>query len=167
MSAQQPPSAAGQVPAAASGDADADADAAGLPVYDEALHRAAFQAKVQQRYDESLLVARQSLTSAEVELLISLVDGWHEKPAKQRGLEKKQVAETMDRKPGSIHALIKDMNVHHEPALPSVAGAAGPSEAPAQGRRVLYENYRKDGEVVRQVEVSLCIDVAFQQQLFQ
>ena len=60
----------------------------------------------------------------------------------------------MDRKPGSIHALIKDMNVHHEPALPSVAGAAGPSEAPAQGRRVLYENYKKDGEFVREVEVS-------------
>ena len=82
MSAQQPPSAAGQVPAAASGDADADADAAGLPVYDEALHRAAFQAKVQQRFDVSLMVERQSLTSAEVELLTSVVDGHSTRSAK-------------------------------------------------------------------------------------
>ena len=154
MSAQQPPSATGEAPAAASGDADGDADAAELPVYDEALHRAAFLAKVQQRYDDSLLVARQSLTSAEVDLLVSLVDGFHDKPAKQRGLEKREVADAMGRKPGSISALISEMSVHHEPALPSTAGAAGPSEAAAQGRRVLYENYRKDGAVVRQVEVS-------------
>ena len=105
MSAQQPPSATGEAPAAASGDADGDADAAELPVYDEALHRAAFLAKVQQRYDDSLLVARQSLTSAEVDLLVSLVDGFHDKPAKQRGLEKREVADAMGRKPGSISAL--------------------------------------------------------------
>ena len=119
------------------------------------MYKRQFQAKVQQKFDNSLMVSRQSLTSAEVELLISLVDGWHEKPAKQRGLEKKQVAETMDRKPGSIHALISEMSVRHEPALPTVAGAAGPSQAAAQGRRVLFENYKKDGEVVGQVtEVS-------------
>ena len=152
MSAQQPPSAAGGAPAAASGDAGGDADAAQVPVYDEALHREAFQAKVQKKFDDSLMVKRQSLTSAEVELLINLVDGWHDKPPKQRGAEKQQVAQAMGRSSGSIHALISDMNVHHEPALPSVAGAAGPSEAPAQGRRVLYENYKKDGEVVREVE---------------
>ena len=75
MSAQQPPSAAGEVPAAASGDADGDAAAAELPVYDEALHRAAFQAKVQQRFSETMLVERQSLTLAEVKLLTSIVDG--------------------------------------------------------------------------------------------
>ena len=155
MSAQQPPSAAGEAPAAASGDADGDADAAELPVYDEALHRAAFMAKVQQKFDDSMLVERQSLTLAEVELLTSVVDGWSQKPPKQRGIEKKQAAAFMDRKqPGSVYALIKALTVHHEPALPATAGAAGPSEAAALGRRVLYENYRKDGAVVRQVEVS-------------
>ena len=85
MSAQQPPSAAGGAPAAASGDAGGDADAAQAPVYDEALHREAFQAKVQEKFDNSRMVERQSLTSAEVELLINLVDGWHDKPPKQRG----------------------------------------------------------------------------------
>ena len=165
MSAQQPPSAAGVGAAAASGDADGDAAAAELPVYDEALHRAAFKAKWQQRFHDSLMVERQSLTLAEVELLTSVVDGWHQKPVKQRGLEKAQAATFMDRKPNSVYALIQALHVHHEPALPATAGAAGPSEAAAQGRRVLYENY-KDGEVVREVEVSLCIDVAFQQ-LFQ
>ena len=154
MSAQQPPSAAGGAPAAASGDAGGDADAAQVPVYDEALHREAFQAKVQKKFDDSLMVSRQSLTSAEVDLLISLVDGLHDKPAKQRGLEKKQVAEAMGRKPGAINALISEMSVRHEPALPTVAGAAGPSQAAAQGRRVLFENYKKDGEFVREVEVS-------------
>ena len=88
MSAQQPPSAAGGAPAAASGDAGGDVDAAQAPVYDEALHREAFQAKVQEKFDNSRMVERQSLTSAEVELLTSVVDGWHEKPPKQLGLEK-------------------------------------------------------------------------------
>ena len=154
MSAQRPPSAAGVGAAAASGDADGDAAAAELPVYDEALHRAAFKAKVQQRFDDSLLVERQSLTSAEVDLLVSLVDGFHEKPSKQRGVEKREVADAMGRKPGSISALISEMSVLHEPALPPVAGVAGPSEAAAQGRYILFENYKKDGEVVGKLEVS-------------
>ena len=145
MSAQQPPSAAGEVPAAASGDADGDAAAAELPVYDEALHRAAFQAQVQQYFDDSILVKRQSLSLAEVEMLIPIVDGWEEKPKKQRGLEKEQAAAFMGRMPGSVYALIQALVVHHEPDLPATAGAAGPSQAAAQGRRVLFEKH-KDGE---------------------
>ena len=162
MSAQQPPSAAGEVPAAASGDADGDAAAAELPVYDEALHRAAFKAKVQQNFDDSLLVKRQSLSLAEVEMLIPIVDGWEEKPKKQRGLEKEQAAAFMGRKPGSVYALIQALSVHHEPDLPDTAGAAGPSEAAAQGRRILFEKY-KDGEVEVSPCACLCIDVAVQQ----
>ena len=162
MSAQQPPSAAGEVPAAASGDADGDADAAELPVYDEALHRAAFKAQVQQYFDDSILVKRQSLSLAEVDMLTPIVDGWEEKPKKQRGFEKEQAASFMGRMPGSVYALIQGLVVHHEPALPVAAGTAGPSEAAAQGRRVLFEKY-KDGEVEVSPCACLCIDVAVQQ----
>ena len=75
-------------------------------------------------------------------------------PSQQRGVEKREVAEAMGRKPGSISALISEMSVLHEPALPPVAGVAGPSEAAAQGRYILFENYKKDGGVVGKLEVT-------------
>ena len=82
MSAQPPPSAVGDSGAAAAASGDAVGDAADgklAPVYDEAQHREAFEAKVKQRFADSKLVEKQSLTLQEVEALIFVVDGWEKK----------------------------------------------------------------------------------------